>query len=356
MFELFRMQLGQMTGGGMKWLGAVLLSAPVLLTLGVLSTGVFDEIEEELQSESAEMKIAAGVFPATARRVEWAGKNLEFGDGAIVLSEEGLRVLGEPVDPKYVTIINRGRMFIRGGQLWFDDTKRERRRTRIHRVRRQDGVTAKDFEVAFSVETLSGAYLFLIYPQVICLLLALLYGTSLLGHELGGRTLTYLFTRPLPRWKFVLGKYMGILAGLIVPTLLSLFASWLLLGAPGGASMCLALMATTGLGLLAYNAVFVMFGFLIPRRAMVVALLYGVVFELVLSFVPALVNQITITYYLRSLFVGLLDLPVPSVAARMVGSASPLGALIALFVITAVGLAGSCVLAARREYVMKEEA
>jgi len=83
-------------------------------------------------------------------------------------------------------------------------------------------------------ETLLAVYLFLLYPQAVCLLLALFYGTSVLGDELDGKTLTYLFTRPLPRWHFVLGKYLGIGPGAAGPTALSLLAAWLIAGAPGG--------------------------------------------------------------------------------------------------------------------------
>ncbi|MFH0947311.1 MAG: ABC transporter permease subunit [Planctomycetota bacterium] len=191
---------------------------------------------------------------------------------------------------------------------------------------------------------------------MICLLLALFFGTSVLGHELSGKTLTYLFTRPLPRWKFVVGKYLGIISALILPASLSLLASWLILGAEGGLNAAAGLLVATTGALLAYTAIFILAGFLIPRRAMIIAILYAVVFELILSFMPALVNRLTVTYYLRSLVAEMLEIPIPHEVARIIGGASPQASLIALLAITLFALAISSLLAAHKEYVIHDQA
>ena len=86
-------------------------------------------------------------------------------------------------------------------------------------------------------------YLFLLYPQTLCLLLALLYGASIPGSELEGRTLTYLFTRPIARWRVVVGKYLAIVAAMLPPMLGSLVIAWFLLGQPGGAALLTAFLA-----------------------------------------------------------------------------------------------------------------
>lgn len=358
MLEVLRMQLGQVLGGGMKWLVVVVLVLPVLLTVAIVGAGGIGDIERELAHERKRAEIGAGIFPETARRVRWNGEDLSFGSGTLVLGKDGITWRGNPVRPHWVMLFNRGRIIVRDNALWIDEAKPKRRRGGydLRFVPRRDEARCEDFENTFSLDLFFAGYLFLLYPQVICLLLALFYGTSLLGQELGGRTLTYLFTRPLPRWKFVLGKYLGSLAALILPTVLSLLVSWLVLGAQGGLPMIAAIGISAVLALVAYNAIFALFGFLIPRRALIVALLYGVVFELVLSFIPALVNQVTVTYYLRSLAVEILELPVPREAARVIGGASVPGALLAIAVITVTTLAAASMLAARREYVVKEEA
>ncbi len=357
MFEIYRMQLGQILGSRMKWLVIIILSLPVLLTLAVATGGALEELERELGREEFSKSVAAGVIPKTARRVTWEGEDILFMGGRLGLTREGLRYRGRSMSQDEVRVVNDGYLIFLDGQLWIDDTKKPQ--SENYRIRSHDRVspdTPNGSGVTLTVNTASALYLFLLYPQALCLLISLFYGTSVLGHELTGKTLTYLFTRPLPRWKFILGKYLGIITALLIPTSLSLLTSWLILGALGGFSVFLALLAATVGALMAYNAIFILFGFLIPRRAMIVALLYGVVFEMVLSFVPALVNQFTITYYLRSFVVKTLDLQIPHEAIRVIGGASPLAALIAVSVVSVGGLAISSLLAANREFEIHDQA
>jgi ABC-type transport system involved in multi-copper enzyme maturation permease subunit len=198
-------------------------------------------------------------------------------------------------------------------------------------------------------------YLFVLYPQALGILLALLYGASVLGNEIEGKTLTYLFTRPVGKWRVILGKYLAIVAILVPAILSSLLASWLLLGAPGGLRYLVGFVACTSASVCAYNAVFLIFGVAFPRRALVVCLLYAGSFEFLVSFVPAVINTVTVNYYLRSLTVRIVGLEIPSEAARVVGEASLAGSGAALGAITALALALACLVASRREYLMSEE-
>jgi ABC-type transport system involved in multi-copper enzyme maturation permease subunit len=357
MFQICRMQLRQILGGRMKWLVVVILLLPVLLTLATVSGGGVEEIERELERAKLHQSVGIGEIPETARRVIWEGEDLSFADDRVTLTKKGLRLDGRRPRRNWLTVSNDGRLIISEGQLWIDDSKRPRDgRLRTRNIGPHSHDLGLDPEIPITMDTLVAIYLFLLYPQVICLLISLFYGTSVLGHELGGKTLTYLFTRPLPRWKFVVGKYLGIIVALTIPTCVSLLVSWWILGADGGFSVISGLLAGTVVALLAFNALFILFGFLIPRRAMIAALLYGVIFELILSFIPALVNQFTITYYVRSFVVEMLDIDIPPEAIRVVGGASPQGALVALAVITVGALAASSFLAARREYVIHDQA
>jgi len=199
-------------------------------------------------------------------------------------------------------------------------------------------------------------YLFALYTQALAILLALLYGASILSTDLEGKTLTYLFTRPLPKWTIVVGKYLGIVVFLAPATLASLLASWAALGAPGGPKYLLGLVACTGAAVLAYNALFCVFGVAFPRRALVVCLLYAGIFEFLVSFVPAVINMLTVNYYLRSLAVRIVGLEVPSQASRVVGNA-PLGSAVAVLAgIVVATLAVASLVASTREYLIHEEA
>lgn len=371
MREIFIMQLQHILGGRMKWLVAIALTLPVLLSVAMVASGVVAQVREEIAAELGwehdRQVLAAGGIPSGARRVVWEGVDREFLNGGLVLTRSGpqlhkrvsvqqrvLQWVEQAREVGSIWSINEGQYILRGDELWHNPQRKGGRRFSARPI--DPGEPPGDLllgEIA-RIDILGAVYLFLLYPQVICLLLALFYGTSVLGYELDGKTLTYLFTRPLPRWQIVVGKYLGIVTALVPAAALSMVASALILGV--GSTLLLAMLAGSVGAVLAYSAVFILIGFLIPRRAMVVGLLYGIVFEFVLSFAPALVNEITVTYYLRSLVAGLLDLPIPREIARIVGGASVTGAIASLALIAAVCLALASLLAAQREYLIKDEA
>lgn len=358
MYEIFRMQLGLMLNGRRKWLVLLSLSLPVLLTLAMVSAGAMDEVRAELEADGAMHAYSRGVLPSTCERVRWEGDDVTIGRGrwAVTLTRDGLYYRGDLVGTEMVFVFDYGRYVVLDGELWMDSAKPEGRgrnlRVQGRRNSDPDLEIVPDDEPELSFEIFSGIYLFLMYPQAICLLLALFYGTSVLGSELDGKTLTYLFVRPLPRWKFVVGKFLGIVTALAVPAGLSLLASWISLGAEGLDVFGSVLLATIG-ALAAYTAVFTFIDFLIPRRAMIVALLYGLIFS-ALSFIPALVNQVTITYHLRSLVVKILDVRIPDEGARVVGIASIPVSICALTAIIGISLGLASLLATRREYLVKD--
>ena len=49
--------------------------------------------------------------------------------------------------------------------------------------------------------------------------LAVFYGTALMADEVEDKTLTYLFTRPIPRGAVLIGKYLAYLACTILVVL-----------------------------------------------------------------------------------------------------------------------------------------
>jgi len=204
-------------------------------------------------------------------------------------------------------------------------------------------------------ELLKAIYLFMVYPQAVCLLLALLYGTSLLNAELEEKTITYLFTRPVPRWKVFLGKYAALVPWLAAPSLASLTGSWLLLGRPGGAAL-LGGMALAVLGSVAvYGAIFGLVGVVFRTRTLVIGVLYAVIFEFFLSFLPAVVSALSVTHYLRSVVLKVTDLEVPEEVLVIVGNASLLesAGVLGAIALAAVGLASF--VCTRREYVVAEQ-
>ena len=110
------------------------------------------------------------------------------------------------------------------------------------------------------------------------------------------------------------------------------------------------------------TAVFCLLGLLVPRRAIPVGLIYTVLFEFLLSVVPAVVNELTTSYYVRSLAWHIADLTLPEEVAEdfehevapFVAGADVSTAVGALALITLVALSVSAWIIHRRQWPLTE--
>ena len=158
--------------------------------------------------------------------------------------------------------------------------------------------------------------MFLLIPQVVTVLGLLLWATPIVHSELEAQTWVYAVVRPGARRAVLLGKYciavLWTLSSACVAVTLAIpfaavtqpFQTW-------GVLCFLNLIAAVS-----YAALFATIGTLIQKRAMVTAFLYGIFVEAILSTLPATVNQLTISFRLRSILFQLLDLKL-NVAAEM---------------------------------------
>jgi ABC-type transport system involved in multi-copper enzyme maturation permease subunit len=205
-------------------------------------------------------------------------------------------------------------------------------------------------------------FLYVVYPQVLCILSSLLYGASLLAGEIEDKTLTYLFSRSLARWQVLLGKYLATCSVLTVMTCLSMSLAFLLAGSPFGLKVWLALAICTSAACFAFTALFCLLGLFVPRRAIPVGILYAVVVEGILSSVPAMVNELTISFYLRSVAWRIADVPLPAEAGEVfrreampfIAGANVDTSLIRLAIITVFSLAASAIVIHRRQWPLTE--
>jgi hypothetical protein len=348
MFDIFCLQIRHILEGKRKWLVFLFLVFPVLLTyFNMYVSGLVDLKRMREEWEAYQKKPASEKTESLLKRVIPGDEPIELLGGKVTVTKDGIDFKDVPFpqrfDGKSVSRITVGdqTITIKDGQVWIGPK---------HSMSHPEEVPPWN--------AICTIYLFAIYPWILALLFALLYGPALLGAELENKTLTYLFTRPVSRWKFVFGKYLAVIFILIPAMGLSLFISWLFLERPGGWNLFAAnLLASCG-GILAYNALFTLLGFLVPRRAVVLSLIYAGVFEVALSFVPALVNNLTVNYYLRSIVFELVDIQLPEEAAsaiRLWGGASLTTSLCFLAGVTLVSLWLSSSMAARREYVIAEQ-
>ena len=135
--------------------------------------------------------------------------------------------------------------------------------------------------------------------------LGVFYGTSLIADEVDDKTITYLFTRPIPRGAVLLGKYLAFLACTIFVVLPSVVIVWLLIVPIGGSLGASFLDLVKDLGLLAlglaiYGAVFALIGAGL-KRPLLVGLALVFVWEPLVMALPGYLKLYTVAYYLQGL-------------------------------------------------------
>jgi ABC-2 type transport system permease protein len=151
-----------------------------------------------------------------------------------------------------------------------------------------------------------GLMIWLLYIRFIVPVLGVFYGTALIADEVEDKTITYLFTRPIPRSAVLLGKYFAYLVCTILIVLPSVMLVFFLVVPTGGSSIAEvfpSLVADLGMltvGLAAYGAVFALVGTRI-KRPLVVGLVFAFGWEPAVLLFPGYLKRLTVAYYLQAL-------------------------------------------------------
>ncbi|MGE4223423.1 MAG: ABC transporter permease [Vicinamibacterales bacterium] len=204
-----------------------------------------------------------------------------------------------------------------------------------------------------------GVMIWMLYIRFIVPVLGVFYGTALMADEVEDRTLTYLFTRPIPRGAVLLGKYLAYLACTTLVVLPSVMLSYFLVvpfAEVGATFRSLVFdLAILALGLAVYGAVFAFVGTWL-RRPLVVGLVFAFGWEQVAMALPGYLRQFTVAHYLQALVPHALPSDnALSLLQSMFRQAPPATRAIAwLLVILGAFLGLAMYLVARREYVLEQ--
>ncbi|WP_373650623.1 ABC transporter permease [Schlesneria sp. DSM 10557] len=193
--------------------------------------------------------------------------------------------------------------------------------------------------------------LFALVPMLVAMLGTLLWATPAVSAELERRSWVYLAVRPHGGTAVLLGKYLASVTWVIPPAILGLTVSVLLCQFARPEQTLQVWWTMVRLILLsapAYAAIYLLLGVVMPRRAMVLAVAYTLIFELIISFVPAVINKFTVQYRLRSLAaewcqVSLARRDSPAMQT-LIGSEPPWQHVGILILFTTLLVAGSVVL------------
>lgn len=202
--------------------------------------------------------------------------------------------------------------------------------------------------------------------MMVGLLAELLWATPIVYGELEGKTWLFLAVRPHGIMAMLLGKYLiAVLWTMAVCGIALTICVMMAVAAqiPNAVPMWRVFSVLVVLAAFAYAAIFALIGVVFHRRAMVFAMAYVIVFEMLVAQIPAVINQITVRHHLTALAVKWLDFrylgdeEVPEfILQQMLGAHEPDWQNILMVVATAaIALAASMWIICSREYLSAEE-
>jgi len=135
-------------------------------------------------------------------------------------------------------------------------------------------------------------------PFKLVALAAAIFSTAIIGQEVEQKTIVYLVTRPVPRWKIILARYVAASLVVAMIAILSAFAVSLAVykaGAFGNAIFWRDVLALT-VGAFAYSGLFLLFS-LFFNRAMIICLMFAFGWETIVPNLPGDAYYLSIFSY-----------------------------------------------------------
>jgi ABC-2 type transport system permease protein len=191
--------------------------------------------------------------------------------------------------------------------------------------------------------------------QVVLPLLCLLGGSAVIAEELENRTLTYFFTRPIPRAALFLGRTLATFTWSALGLALSLGGMLLVAhlagAAPASPGVAGPLLRAFVLGAAAYTAIFAALGTL-TRHPMIVGAAYAFAIEGFLANLPGQNAGLTVQHWLRNLVLASGSPSAWSGQEFVGGGGGAAQALTRLALILGVTLVAGSMIVSRRQYVL----
>jgi ABC-2 type transport system permease protein len=149
-----------------------------------------------------------------------------------------------------------------------------------------------------------GIMIWMLYLRFAIPILGVFYGTALMADEVEDKTITYLFTRPVPRGAVLVGKYLAYLACTSLVVLPAVMLAYFLLVPPREVPATFLQLVTDlallFVGLAAYGALFAFVGAFF-KRPLVIGLVFVTGWEQTAMALPGYMKRFTVAYYLQSL-------------------------------------------------------
>ena len=155
-------------------------------------------------------------------------------------------------------------------------------------------------------------FAFMLVPQAILPLLALVYASGIVRDEQEEQTMTYLLVRPIPKWALYTVKLLSTLttAVVLVAAMTALIYAAIYVGSDvDGKDVAWRSLKAAGIHSLAVIAYCCVFGLisLLTNHVLVVGVLYTALFEGLLANMPFSIRLATVIYYTRLIAYRTLD-------------------------------------------------
>ena len=147
------------------------------------------------------------------------------------------------------------------------------------------------------------ALLYALVPEAICLLSLLLWMCPAIQSHLESKTWVYLAIRPHGRRAMLLGAFATAVVWTVAVGVASAAMTILAAQPPDAFRLFTVICGLVILSAVGRGAIFALVSTIMPRRAMVLSVVYTLIFEFLAGFLPAIVNQFTVALRLRSLLV-----------------------------------------------------
>ncbi len=194
--------------------------------------------------------------------------------------------------------------------------------------------------------------------MLVSMLGTFLWATPAISAELERRSWVYLAVRPNGGTAVLLGKYLAAVSWVLTAAFIGLAIALAISPTDDWRRIGVAIVRLVFLSCPAYAAVYLLLGTLFPKRSMAIAVAYTMVFELIISLVPAMINQFTVQYRLHALVMDWADVSIRDesfVAMALIGDAPAWHHVLVLTVYTLFLLAVSVGVLRASEFSSEEE-
>lgn len=149
---------------------------------------------------------------------------------------------------------------------------------------------------------------FSLHLHILLPLFSALVGAGIIADEIEDRTLPYLLTRPLPKWRLAVSKSLAACAVVCMVLVASLLVTYSVLSMGGGPAAWISdlrslmqVAAVLVLGILVYVPLFGALGASI-KKPVLAGLLFAFGWENFMAYMPSRIRLLTVVTYLHNLF------------------------------------------------------